>query len=155
MPARRMTQEPRWRETFQTQVESRVQARYREMDERIDREVPGFVRWLVRPLAHGMRASREAADARKGASGEQAGNLALRWVLPREWILIPDVVLPAGDGAWTQMDHVAVGPTGVWAIETKAWRGVFRGSATSGAGSKEGAGAASRARAARTPTTCV
>lgn len=54
----------------------------------------------------------------KGARGEEmvAGELAR---LPADWTVFHGVVLPDG----TDIDHLAVGPQGVFLIETKYWSG--------------------------------
>lgn len=55
-----------------------------------------------------------------GAAGEKRVGLILEG-LPDEFHVIND--LPIGRG---NLDHVVVGPTGVYVIETKNWRGVIR-----------------------------
>ncbi|MBO7182189.1 MAG: DUF4191 family protein [Kiritimatiellae bacterium] len=54
----------------------------------------------------------------KGARGEEmvAGELAR---LPASWTIFNGLILPNG----TDADHVAVGPQGIFIIETKHWRG--------------------------------
>lgn len=54
----------------------------------------------------------------KGARGEEmvAGELAR---LPASWTIFNGLILPDGSDA----DHVAVGPQGIFLIETKHWRG--------------------------------
>ncbi len=54
----------------------------------------------------------------KGARGEEmaAGELSH---LPAEWTVFNGVVLPCGK----DVDHIAVGPQGVFVVETKHWRG--------------------------------
>jgi hypothetical protein len=64
-----------------------------------------------------------AIDKRKnnmarGAAGEiQVGNGLTK--LPDEFCVINDVATPHGN-----LDHVVVGPTGVFVLDTKAWRGI-------------------------------
>lgn len=64
-----------------------------------------------------------AIDKRKnnmarGAAGEiQVGNGLTK--LPDEFCVINDVATPHGN-----LDHVIVGPTGVFVLDTKAWRGI-------------------------------
>ncbi len=57
----------------------------------------------------------------KGAVGEMvvAHQLAN---LPDDYVVINDVATPHGN-----LDHVVVGPTGVYVIETKNWRGLITG----------------------------
>jgi len=54
----------------------------------------------------------------RGAAGEiQVGNLLTK--LPESYCVINDLSTPNGN-----IDHVVVGPTGVFVLDTKAWRGV-------------------------------
>jgi roadblock/LC7 domain-containing protein len=63
----------------------------------------------------------------KGIDGESAVSRALRR-LPASWCCIDNVVLSAEADGYAQVDHVAVGPSGVYAIETKNWSGALHGS---------------------------
>ena len=54
----------------------------------------------------------------KGARGEEAVGRFLAELVPEGYRILHDVDTGRGN-----LDHVAVGPTGVWAIETKAWTG--------------------------------
>jgi len=60
----------------------------------------------------------------KGARGEERVARALVF-LPAEYTVFHGVALPPARGVWpvVECDHVVVGPTGVFAIETKSWRG--------------------------------
>ena len=53
----------------------------------------------------------------KGAVGENAVAKALT-ALPEEFYIINDLATPFGN-----LDHVVVGPTGVFVLDAKAWRG--------------------------------
>lgn len=55
---------------------------------------------------------------RKAAAGEAAVGVILD-DLPEEFHVIHDLTTPHGN-----LDHVVVGPTGVFIIDTKSWRGV-------------------------------
>ncbi len=54
----------------------------------------------------------------KGARGEEmvAGELAQ---LPSEWTIFNGILLPNGK----DIDHIAIGPQGIFVIETKHWKG--------------------------------
>ena len=54
----------------------------------------------------------------RGAAGEMKVGLILE-ALPDEFHVINDLPTPSGN-----LDHVVVGPTGVFVVETKDWRGV-------------------------------
>ena len=55
---------------------------------------------------------------RKGAAGEKSVAHTLS-KLPDEFRVVNDVPTPTGN-----LDHVVIGPTGVFVIETKNWRGI-------------------------------
>lgn len=59
---------------------------------------------------------------RRGAAGEEA-TAALLGGLGRRWVVFHDRAIP---GSRANLDHVAVGPTGVWVIDTKAYRAPLR-----------------------------
>ena len=74
-----------------------------------------FRRWSERKF---QSAERRYRAFRRGADGEDK----VAWVLsgfPDEFHVINDLGTPYGN-----LDHVVVGPTGVFVIETKSWRGV-------------------------------
>ncbi|HVL80083.1 MAG TPA: nuclease-related domain-containing protein [Actinomycetota bacterium] len=54
----------------------------------------------------------------KGARGEEAVGRLLSELEPEGYRILHDI-----DTGHGNLDHVVVGPTGVWAIETKAWTG--------------------------------
>lgn len=56
---------------------------------------------------------------RKGIVGEEAVAEALTELPPPYWVLHG---VPTGHG---DVDHVVIGPTGIFALETKAWEGAF------------------------------
>lgn len=59
----------------------------------------------------------------KGCLGEGLVNILLKSQLdPKEYHLIPDVILPTKDGT-TQIDHVIVSQFGVFVLETKNYKG--------------------------------
>lgn len=62
----------------------------------------------------------------KGARGEEHVARALVF-LPSQYTVFHGVALPASIaiGPATECDHVVVGPSGVYAIETKNWRGAI------------------------------
>jgi hypothetical protein len=62
---------------------------------------------------------KERQSMRKGAAGERSVAHTLS-ELPDEYRVVNDVQTPAGN-----LDHVVIGPTGVFVIETKNWRGTI------------------------------
>lgn len=62
---------------------------------------------------------RERLNYLKGATGEQAVAKKID-DLPDEYYVIHDLATPFGN-----LDHVVVGPTGVFILETKNWKGII------------------------------
>lgn len=75
----------------------------------------GIAKWSFRRLDE-LESERE--NMSKGAAGEVAVGLRLR-EFPDEFRVIHDLATPSGN-----LDHIVVGPTGVFIIDTKNWRGV-------------------------------
>ncbi len=70
---------------------------------------------------------------RQNASWEElgdAGEARVQAAVPRQYTVFPNVLVPCshGDKDFEEIDLVAVGPTGIWAVEVKAWRGVLTAS---------------------------
>lgn len=59
-----------------------------------------------------------AATWRKGARGEVKTARILRRLNRRGYLVLHDRALPSGNA---NLDHLVVGPTGVWVIDTKNW----------------------------------
>jgi len=75
---------------------------------------------LVLEVITVLSRSRQRVTAwRVGAEGEQATARALE-ALPDGWVVIHDRRIPGGPA---NIDHVVVGPPGVFVVETKQWRG--------------------------------
>jgi hypothetical protein len=77
--------------------------------------------WLVPRLTFRRmdELEKERESMRKGAAGEKSVAHALS-KLPEEFRVVNDVQTPSGN-----LDHVVIGPTGVFVIETKNWRGII------------------------------
>ncbi|HUL00845.1 MAG TPA: nuclease-related domain-containing protein [Nitrospirota bacterium] len=69
---------------------------------------------------------KERLNYRKGAIGEALVGLTLE-TFPDEYRVIHDLTTPYGN-----IDHVVVGPSGVYVIDTKNWRGVVTSDGNSG-----------------------
>ena len=71
--------------------------------------------WLYRQLD---KLDEQRRDLRKGEAGEAAVGHKLQ-VFPDEFFVIHDLTTECGN-----IDHVVIGPTGVFAIDAKNWKGV-------------------------------
>lgn len=63
----------------------------------------------------------------KGGMGEAAVFLRALLSLPDSWIIFNDVFLQPAPNQFAQIDHVLIGPPGIFIVETKAWKGAFLG----------------------------
>ena len=63
---------------------------------------------------------RDADAWRIGAAGERSTADAIAPLASEGWRLLHDRRLP---GTTANVDHIVIGPGGVWVVETKAWRG--------------------------------
>lgn len=61
----------------------------------------------------------------KGRAGERRVARMLRRC--KGYVVLNDIMLRRDDGGTTQIDHIAVGPAGVYVIETKNYRGLVEG----------------------------
>jgi len=57
---------------------------------------------------------------RRGALGEPRTAMLLRSLERRGYVLLHDLAIPASRA---NLDHLLVGPTGVWLLDSKNWRG--------------------------------
>lgn len=55
----------------------------------------------------------------RGAAGELATAELLRGLRSRRWAVFHDLALP---GSRANVDHLVIGPTGVWVVDTKSYR---------------------------------
>lgn len=55
----------------------------------------------------------------RGAAGERATAEILGRLPARRWVVLHDLALP---GRRANVDHLVIGPTGVWVVDTKAYR---------------------------------
>ncbi len=59
----------------------------------------------------------------RGAAGEQATAALLAGLAPRRWTVLHDLTVP---GSRANIDHLVIGPTGLWVVDSKAFRGKVR-----------------------------
>jgi hypothetical protein len=84
----------------------------------------GLAAWILRPDPDPER-------WRRGAAGEVATAVLLTR-LPRRFVVLHDLRIP---GSRANVDHLVIGPTGVWVVDSKSYRArirVRRGAAWAG-----------------------
>jgi hypothetical protein len=66
------------------------------------------------------RPRRDADRWARGAAGEQATAALLAGLSARRWTVLHDLAVP---GSRANIDHLVIGPTGLWVVDSKAFRG--------------------------------
>lgn len=127
MSARVVRQNREIKELFRAKIRAKIEREKQEMRARIDEEIPSWIRWALKPLAELSFDARRARDASRGEGGEDAAALRFWLFLSKEWVLVNDVVLEPEPDEFAQIDHVAIGPPGIYLVETKAWEGALMG----------------------------
>lgn len=127
MPARIVKQNREIKELFRTEIREKVERERQEMRQRIDEEIPSWIRWAVKPLAEIRFNAVRARDEARGEGGENSAFLHFWLLLPNSWVVVNDAVLEPEPDEFAQIDHVLIRPPGVFLAETKAWEGAFLG----------------------------
>lgn len=127
MPARIMRQKKEIKELFRQKIKEKVAREKEKMKNRIDEELPSWIAWALKPIAGASFDLQRRRDDKCGEAGEDKAALGFWLLLPKEWVLINDVVLEPEPDEFIQVDHVLIGPPGIYLIETKAWNGAFSG----------------------------
>jgi hypothetical protein len=84
----------------------------------------GLVVGMLAAIAVGwglrFRPSRDAVAWRRGAAGERRTARLLAPLERHGWAVLHDLAVP---GSWANLDHVVIGPGGVFVIDSKQYRG--------------------------------
>ncbi len=123
--ARVFAQSNEQKSAFLQRIHEKKAAKERGVLKRVDAETPKFLHWALKPLATAMARAQQQHNGQKGTRGEFAVGLRLWARLPKAWAIINDVVLEYKPGDYAQIDHIAIGPSGIFLIETKAWNGAL------------------------------
>lgn len=89
--------------------------------------------FLFLGIAHHFKVAENLVTARivaEGMEGERKVSEAFVRDLPDDYLVMDDVVVAAGGifgGRKAQIDHLVLGPGGIFVIETKAYTGTLRG----------------------------
>lgn len=127
MPARRMAQRKEHKERFRQLIKDKVAREKEGVKARVDEELPSWAAWALKPLVSFAFDRERARDNAKGEAGEDSAFFNLWLLLPRAWTILNDVVLEPEENEFIQLDHILVGPPGIFMVETKAWDGAFIG----------------------------
>jgi|GEM_PF-390304 len=123
--ARQLYQLSHVQEAFAARIRHKIQERREQCQDQAD-NIP-LLGWLLRPL-HGIAFDvQERRKQQRGEHGEHAVlSTLLRW-LADSWCIFHNVVVEPQPDEFAQIDLLLVGPAGVFLIETKAWRGSYKG----------------------------
>jgi hypothetical protein len=122
-----MRQSKEIKELFYKKIKEKVELEKEVIKGRIEQELPSWASWAVKPLVGLFHDWQNAKNTSKGEDGEFSAFFKLWLLLPKEWIILNDVVLEPEQDEFIQLDHLLIGPPGVFIIETKAWDGAFTG----------------------------
>lgn len=125
--ARLMRQSREIKELFRKKILEKVSREKQNIQQKVSEEFPSWLTWATKSIAGIAFDMKHNRDCEKGDSGEGKAILGFWTLLPNDWIMINDVVLEPSPGDFIQIDHVLLGPPGIFLIETKAWEGAFKG----------------------------
>lgn len=123
--ARLLKQDPVLRREFKERINKKVQNKKEQMKREMDEELPAVAAWVAKPLAGLFFDRINAKNMEKGDAGEFNVFLQAKMRLSDEWFVFNDVVVEPEPGRLTQIDHIIIGPPGLFIIETKAWKGSY------------------------------
>lgn len=127
MLARLLKQNREIKEEFYKKIAEKHAMEKEKIKEKIDDAVPGFLGKMLKPAADLVYNLEQKKKDDKGENGEFISFLKFFLVLPSEWRIINDVVLEPLEDEFIQIDHLMIGPPGIFLIETKNWRGAILG----------------------------
>jgi len=125
LPPRVKRQSDEIRRLFRERIREKVAREKEQFKREIDQEVPSWLAWALKPLASLVFETDRLHDEAAGRAGERGAALSFWLLLPPSWVVMHDVVLEAEPGEFIQVDHLLIGPGGVYLVETKRWEGAF------------------------------
>ncbi|NLK52529.1 MAG: hypothetical protein GX295_08815 [Syntrophomonadaceae bacterium] len=123
--ARLVEQSEELRKEFQKRIKGKVAAEKDAMKERLDEAVPSLIATVLKPVFGVAFDIGRGKDKLKGDIGEFNVSTKLRLAFSDEWVLMNDVIVEPEPEVFAQTDHILIGPSGLFIIETKAWQGSY------------------------------
>lgn len=123
--ARQLYQLANVQKAFEARIREKVQGRREEAQEQAD-DIP-LLGWLIRPLTGLAFDMREDRNTGRGEQGENQVLKTLLRRLPDSWFVFHNVVVEPQPDMFAQIDLLLVSMAGVFLVETKAWRGSYKG----------------------------
>lgn len=124
--ARVLHQDAQARQGFEAAIRTKTQQEVDQVVARAQPRMPSMLEPLLTPLIRWSVKNRQAGFDRTGSRGEGQLALALRIRLNGAWIVCPNVVVPLGPQRFAQLDHLIIGPAGLYVIEVKTWKSAVR-----------------------------
>ena len=125
LPARVIQQRDQMRRLFRDKISQKVQREKERVKQQVDENAPQWISWAVKPLAAFTFDRERARDSAVGRAGERGASFSFWLLLPSSWVVMHDAVLEPEPEEFIQIDHLLVGPPGVYLVETKSWEGAF------------------------------
>ncbi len=125
MVARLVKQDEMIKKEFQKKIQAKIEAEKEVLSEY--KKPASFLGSLKEAIFGDPADKQREANQQKGSAGEAQVAVKLRVSLSEEWVLMNDVIVEPEPEVYAQTDHVLIGPSGVFIVETKAWRGTFKG----------------------------
>ncbi len=124
--ARILHQDAQVRRGFEAAIRTKTQQEVDQVVARAQPRMPSMLEPLLTPLVRWSVRSRQAGFDRTGSRGEGQLALALRIRLGAAWTVCPNVVVPLEPQTFAQLDHLIIGPAGLYVIEVKTWKSAIR-----------------------------
>jgi hypothetical protein len=125
MVARLVKQDETIKKEFQKKIQAKIEAEKEVLSEY--KKPASFLGSLKEAIFGDPADKQRMANQQKGNSGEAQVAVKLMVSLSEEWVLMNDVIVEPEPEVYVQTDHVLIGPSGVFIVETKAWQGAFKG----------------------------
>lgn len=122
--ARLIQQPDSIRQDFYRRIRAKIQYEKNEYQQRINRDMP-FLGGFMNEFTGFMFEMDRLWNHMKGATGEHLVLHAIARFLPHSWVIAQGAILEPYPNWFTQIDHVLIGPPGIFLVETKAWSGSY------------------------------
>ncbi|KYO66997.1 nuclease-related domain-containing protein [Thermovenabulum gondwanense] len=127
MTAKIIRQSRKAKEEFYKRIKEKIEQEKAKMNKKIDEKLPKWITWAVKPLVNLNYNMTQNKNSERGDSGELGAALSFLLMLPNSWRVANDIVIEAEVDEYAQIDHIILGPPGIFLVETKNWDGAYIG----------------------------
>ncbi|MEC4807380.1 MAG: nuclease-related domain-containing protein [Jaaginema sp. PMC 1079.18] len=110
-------QSPELRTIFQQQVDRKVSDRRQATHDALGGGILGDFGAMISDF-------QQLGNQIKGTMGEGLISMLLK-ALPDTWAMFNNALIPTASGKLTEIDHLIIGPGGIFLIEVKTWKGSY------------------------------